>query len=997
MKQLGIFIGVTRYADPDISDLPCASRDATALWALFTDSRPDMACSLFTDETATADAVRTALSNALLTADTDDTIVITFSGHGSYDQAVVLHDSQLSDLDTTCISTSELAKLFTRSPAKSILLILDCCFSGSTPARVVGIPAKARALLSPLRALYGTGRAIISASAEDEEAYESALLGHGILTNALIEVLTEQPVAAPLSQVFGLVAERVRTSAARIRKAQTPVFLLHMEGGLMIEPLQRGAYYAAHFPNAAEVQISEAIRELRVFGFSDAVLDAWQIRFPSGLNQLQVDAVNDGGLLRGSPLLVVAPTSSGKTFIGELAAVRAAADNRKAVFLVPYRALADEQFEQFERAYGPVGLRVIRCTGDFTDQVGPFLAGKFDIAVLTYEMFLATVTGSRWLLDRLGLVVVDEAHFIGDPRRGIVVELILTILREAREAGACPQLVALSAVVDDLAGFDTWLGARPIVRAERPVPLREGVLDRSGQWVCRDACGNPVPETVLQPVEIIQRREEPSSQDVIVPLVRKLVSQGDKVLIFRNTRGSAQGCAAYLAEDLNLPPVHAALAEWPDHDPTSASETMVHCLQGGTAFHSTNLSAAERRIVEAHFRDPEGPLRVLVATTTVAAGVNLPAENVVIVENAFRGKPPSPFTVAAYKNMAGRAGRMGLSAEGRSFLLAGTPHEAERLFRHYVTGRLEPVRSSFTEADLERWLVRLLMAVELIPADDVSSLLVNTFGGFQATRADPGWPDAAKARVSAVLQEMRDLGLIEEEGADVRLSLLGRACGASSLSFRSSMSLVDTIRRLGAVPAVGLMVLCQVLPELDGLYTPILRKGMTERVWTAECGTVWGQAPLYLQHGASDTWAYFARCKRASILGSWISGEPLASIESRYTKNSYNAVEAGFVRSCADNTRFVLRDAYNIAATVEPTLAAIADEVDSLLLRLELGLPSDLLALATLPIRPTRGETLALAEADIRTPEQLLVARESDVLRLLGPSKGRAYKRWKEG
>ena len=123
-------------------------------------------------------------------------------------------------------------------------------------------------------------------------------------------------------------------------------------------------------------------------------------------------------MLDGESVLVVAPTSSGKTFIGEMAAARAVADGRKAAFLLPYKALVNEKYDQFQALYGAtLNLRVVRCTGDYQDDKGALLRGKYDLALLTYEMFLNLAVSNPVLLHSLGLVVLDEAQFITDPAR----------------------------------------------------------------------------------------------------------------------------------------------------------------------------------------------------------------------------------------------------------------------------------------------------------------------------------------------------------------------------------------------------------------------------------------------------------------------------------------------------------------------------------------------------------------------------------------------------
>src|SRR5262249_8238893 len=161
-------------------------------------------------------------------------------------------------------------------------------------------------------------------------------------------------------------------------------------------------------------------------------------------------------------------------------------------------------------------------------------------AFFTYETFLGLLLSSPYLLMQIGLVVVDEAQFISDQNRGINVELILTYLVNARNRGANPQLLCLSAVIGGTNALEQWLGCCLLQTTRRPVPLSEGVLDRHGSLQLLEADGNLRVSQFLPPGAVRIRRDEPSSQDVLVPLTRKLVGDGEKVLIFRNRRGVTQ-------------------------------------------------------------------------------------------------------------------------------------------------------------------------------------------------------------------------------------------------------------------------------------------------------------------------------------------------------------------------------------------------------------------------------------------------------------------------
>lgn len=790
------------------------------------------------------------------------------------------------------------------------------------------------------------------------------------------------------------VTEIVRAEAGRIGVQQTPVHLGYVEGGFTFPPLRPGALFYQHFPELRGYRVGKSLHDLAVFGLPTPILAEWSARFKGGLNDLQLAAVNDHRILDGNSLLVVAPTSSGKTFIGELAATRAVISGRKAVFLLPYRALVNEKYDQFDGLYGTqLGMRVIRCTGDYTDETAAFMRGKYDIALLTYEMFLNLVVRSRGLLNQIGLVVLDEAQFITDPGRGMSIELLLTFLITARDQGVEPQIIALSAVIGDVNNFDQWLGCDKLITMERPVRLVEGVLDRSGVYQFLDETGAVREEQLLPFGAIQQRGKKPSSQDVIVPLVRKLLGESEsaKVIVFRNQRGSAQGCARYLAHDLGLPSATEALAAVPAYDLSGASAALRECLAGGTAFHTSNLNRDERQVVEQAFRDPQSKVRALAATTTVAAGINTPASAVILAEQEFLGEDGRRFTVAEYKNMAGRAGRLGYNEAGQAIILADNPYQRRELFSRYVTGQLEPFRSSFDPQQLETWVVRLLVQIDQVPRIEVGRLLANTYGGYLANRAYPGWQNEIEARIEDLLARMEGLGLVEQEGDRIGLTLLGRACGESALSFSSAMRLVETLRQVGPqqLTAEMLMALIQLLPESDGGYTPMFKKGTTESRNVGLAAARYGpQVTRALQAYAGDVMNYYARCKRAALLWDWIQGTPIEEIERRYTVTPYaGQITHGDVRKFADAARYHLRSASQIVSITFMGEGPDDETMEALLKRLEVGVPADALGLLALPLAFGRGEYLTLHGAGIKTPDDAFAASLEVLAGLIGPAR----------
>ena len=991
MAFLAGCIGIDAYADDTIRDLVGARRDATALWALLKDSIPNIRDTKLVDRDATVSSIRRLLDSTLGGAEPDDTVFISFSGHGTHGYDLVAHDSFHTDPVGSMIPMAEIAQRFKESQARIIFLLLDCCYSGGAPARVLDDSPIPRDAAFPIDATaLGKGRYLVTAATIDQRAFEDPTARHGLLTLAVIEAWRAATEPVRLATLIDDVSRRVQADAHRLGYIQSPVLFGHVEDSILLPILKAGEHFARAFPETRGIRIQGGISELTAFGFPPPILDAWSDRFRSGLNPLQVQAVNDHRILDGQSLLVVAPTSAGKTFVGELAAIRAILDGRKAVFLLPYRALVNEKYDQFSDLYGAtLGMRVIRCSGDYVDEIDPFMRGKYDLALLTYEMFLQLVLVNPVALHQIGLVVLDEAQFVTDPRRGASVELLLTCLLSAREKGIAPQLITLSAVMGDVNDFDRWLHLPMLISTERPVRLVEGVIDRSGVFQYL-ADGEVKVEQYMAPVR--QRKDKPGAQDVIVPLVRLLMRdtarRREKVIVFRNDRGKAQGCATYLAGELGLEPASEAAAALPTQDPSRTSAALRTCLLGGTAFHTTNLTREQRTVVERSFRDPDGPIRVLAATTTVAAGINTPASTVILAENEFRGEDGRPFTVAEYRNMAGRAGRLGYHEEGKSIIIADNAFERDVLFRRYVMGPLEPLRSSFDQQHPETWIIRLLAQASPIEGEDVPRLVANTYGGYLANRASAGWRDDLRTFVLSLLGEWEALDLLERHGSIVRLTLLGQACGRSALSLDSALLLVRLLQQAAAAPmtAETLMALLQVLPEADATYTPVLKRGAAEDVRRGQAVQRFGrQVAQTLQLHAADGAQWNARCKRAAILADWIAGEPLQDIEMRYTTNAYQgAIAHGHVRAFADATRMYLRSAYEIASLLLVEQAPNADDVDKVLKQLEFGVPGDSLDLLELPFQLARGEHLALCKNGIKTVGQFWQAAPDIVADALG-------------
>ncbi|WP_330266265.1 DEAD/DEAH box helicase [Streptomyces griseorubiginosus] len=1001
----GLFIGINRYQSPYISNLASAVRDATALNALFADNLGEADCTLVADADATLERTRAELVSLRTTSSEDDTVVIAFSGHGSDTHELITYDADPHNLAATSLALDEFTELVGNIPARHLVVVLDCCFSGGAGAKVLkapllpkggrgGVPLSTEALLDQMA---GTGRIILTASTADQPAWEDSRLGHGLLTYHLLQALLGPEDIAndgciSFYDLLKYVTQRVVANASGIAQArQEPTLRGRWDGEVIWPVFTPGPRYGALYPSRVAAPVTSDIRSLAEHGLSDEVLDAWSTNLP-GLNPLQQSAINEAGLLKGENILVVAPTSSGKTMVGELAALNATQKGGRSVFLLPTKALVNEQHERFTRIYGAAGLRVIRATGDIGDDVPALLRGQFDLAILTYEKFGNLALTFPHVLRLVSVVVIDEVQTIVDGSRGEYLELLLTLLKSRKEEGIKPQIVALSAVLGDLGGLDSWLEANLLRRDERPVPLDEGVLEANGQYRYINADGEEKIEQLVPP-----QYGESRARTLLVPLVRKLVTDGQQVVVIRGTRGDARGAARYLAAELGLQPATQALERLPVGDPSLTSAELRQCLQGGTAFHISDLDREERRVVEEQFRLPDSHIRVIVATTTLAQGVNMPAETVVMPELSRRtGRDAySWYRVAEYKNIAGRAGRLGLVEHGRAIVLTYGTANTNEIWDRYIRGNPENVSSTLLDpsADSYTLVLRVVAIVSArvegraLQSTEVVSVLSNSFAAHQARLS--GKSNAFDPeRTGQILQELCRVGFIDDVGNDeIRLNSLGVIVAQSGLTVRSAIRVANILRsvRPEELNHATLISVAQLTQELDETRLVVNTRGVRTELNTFI-------SALHRQHVAfsvinafsnnGDAVATAARAKKAVACLLWTNGVASAQLERTVMQHWRDRNAIGPVRAVVNRTRDVIGAIISIATEIHP--AADLTSLSFLIpAQLELGVPAGLASLALAGASLEREHYLRLTENGFTSAEVIDKLEDAHLLELL--------------
>ena len=406
----------------------------------------------------------------------------------------------------------------------------------------------------------------------------------------------------------------------------------------------------------------------------------------------QADCVSSG-LLKNQNLLVSTPTASGKTLVAIIATLKHIEHNGKIVYLSPLRALASEKyfdFKKLEKITKSDGssIKVSISTGDYESNSDHLKDS--DIIILTNEKFDSLRRhGIKWL-SQISLIVIDEIHLLGDSYRGPTLEMIIANMMISEHK---PQLLGLSATVNNVDEISNWLNAQSVISNWRPVDLYEGVWC-SGQLDFKD--GN-------SPVNI-----DNSGEGTAIDIALDMVKQNAQSIIFTETRKRAASLAKKIEKMMPVLLNIEQSAELSDlskkleksDSNTDMNKLLVKLIKHGVAFHHAGVSNQQRQIIETGFK--ERKIKIICATPTLAAGVNLPARRVILssyLRYDMKYGGMSPISVLDYKQMCGRAGRPQYDDRGETILIANNESEQDSLFDHYINGDVEDIESALSNQD----------------------------------------------------------------------------------------------------------------------------------------------------------------------------------------------------------------------------------------------------------------------------------------------------------
>ena len=410
------------------------------------------------------------------------------------------------------------------------------------------------------------------------------------------------------------------------------------------------------------------IKKLKNYGIPSHILNIWEKHPSPYLLPIQEEAVREYGVLDGNDndnLLVIAPTSSGKTFIGEMAAITQVIHQKKVIYLVPLRCLAEEKYRHFKNLYSNWGLEMVVSTRNHREDDHRIIQGNYKIAVMVYEKFYYFLLKHPDFLTDVSLVVIDEMQLINNPKWGPLMENLIDHLR--RKNGNL-RIIALSALIENKEALLKWFPAQALLSHQRPVELRKGII-REGIFKYITSKNK---KTYRR--EIFFKKDAVRDNcfaDYLLETVRYFINQNESTLIFFSTSAETRQWAKWLASRLESSAASSAIGELSEMEETLSRDELLELLPKGIAYHNRDLSCEERNLVETYLK--KGEIKVICATNILAMGISLPFKNVIIsLDKIHNGEEDDRYiyrtgiTFADIENMGGRAGILNMGKEGNS-------------------------------------------------------------------------------------------------------------------------------------------------------------------------------------------------------------------------------------------------------------------------------------------------------------------------------------------
>ena len=669
----------------------------------------------------------------------------------------------------------------------------------------------------------------------------------------------------------------------------------------------------------------------------DSIIDALEDQGYLELYPQQADAVPK--VLEGRNVVVAVPTASGKSLVGYIAALKTVlTERRKVLYIVPLKALASEKRDDLAK-FSHLGFKVMMSTGDL-DSEDKWMSDA-DIVVATSEKADSLLRHrSQWMSD-VGLVIADEIHLIHDPSRGPTLEVALTKMMR-RNRGM--QVIALSATISNSNELAEWLDAELITSEWRPVDLKEGVYF-NGSITFVDKDGN------TSTVDVDPGKDE------IWSLIRQTVDEGGQCLIFVNARRSTESLAVKYSKDMgkivspDLSDEDISILEG-ESESTSLGKKLASCARCGMAFHNAGLTYQQRKFVEDRFKN--GRIKCIVATPTLAAGINLPARRV-IVRDTKRFESNSgytPISVMEVKQMCGRAGRPKYDKYGEAVLIAKSHYDMDHLINDYLSGESENIISKLgNEAVLRSHILGLIATEDASSEDDIIKFLRSTFFGHQSELY------GVEEVVERVVEHLVSEGMAEDNGI-LTATPFGKRVSDLYIDPESALVLRDSLLKMNDdTPEFAILHAVASTPDVLGLYP---KKADADRL--QELTDEYRGYLLVEEPDEYEKYDYFlSDLKVAYLMLNWINEVDEETITEEL------GIGPGDIRARVDTVEWILHAMNELSVIFKPECAK---RLKPLLTRVRYGIQKELIELVAFKgVGRSRARTLF--KAGIKTRKDI--------------------------
>lgn len=694
-------------------------------------------------------------------------------------------------------------------------------------------------------------------------------------------------------------------------------------------------------------------------------LRSWNI---AAFTDVQTRALQ-AGIADGQSMIVSAPTSAGKTLVGEIAVLTALRVGIRAIYLVSHKALADQKYQDFVHRFGERAPEPIASVGLNT---GDRTEGDIDarLMVATYEKALGLVLAGQ-LKPANALVVADELQILGDPSRGADIEALCAVLRQR----GLKQFIALTATVanpDDLAG---WMSCALVHSTHRDVPLHQEI------WY-----GNKVHRTSFGETEGQIVAESHIATHNVVSVVEELLrTKRGPVLVFTESRREAADYAESFGQNRPRVGDGIAIAEQLDlfSEPTESSEKLRQNAERRVAFHSADLTPQERQVIEAGFS--ESKFEVCFATSTLAAGVNFPFRSIVFPKLTYQwgGRGGTHIVRSDYRNMSGRAGRLGMHEDGFAILLPQNSVELTHA-NQLVLPENDSLQSQLIQLSLRKSLLTLVASRVASNLPEVMSFFENTLYWYQTLNRNPEKLAVLESDSKDAIAWLVENDLLTDIDGTLLITPLGNATALSGLLPSSAVSFATLLRALEPTlsrnfdEAINGLIyaICasdEFCAERPSRFLPFPGRAQSDSVgfWATQ------QLPIPLDRTATR----LAKCAHAVSL--YVDGTGERKIA------HLTGVSSGAVHRLALDVAWVLDGLHKLSCVPDLRCSqAISNQISMLARRARWGAPAEALDVIRLAERHNvpgfgRQRAMALIAQGIGTLHQILDTAKDQLTHIL--------------